>query len=612
MRPEGALQVSAGVKEELLAELRAQVEGEALPVVTARAERVERRGDGLAVIVEGEEPLLARAVLVAIGRSGNHRRLGVPGDDLEKVHARLFDPAEHPGQRVLVVGGGDQAVEAAVALARSGAQVDLAHRGPELVRPKQENLRALEAVGGDGEGRVRVWASAQVAQISASAVALRGPQGAQELPNDVVFAFIGRDAPLEFFRRSGVAIRGERTWRSWAAMLAFVALCAALYNWKSGGVIAEGAPPQGSFPYGFGAWLTQTQAGAADPRSWWGVLAISGSGLSFWFSLAYSAVVVVFGVQRIRRRATPYVTWQTLTLMAVQVVPLFLLPELLLPWLHHQGLLPEALADALFPRTASGHGREFWRAYGFVLAWPLMIYNVFTSQPLWAWLAIAVAQTFVLIPVGIYFFGKGFYCGWICSCGALAETLGDRHRHKMPHGPGWNRLNLVGQLILALALAMLALRILGWVQPGPDWAERTYRFLMPNYKWTVDVFLAGVLGIGLYFWYSGRVWCRFFCPLSALMNVYTRLGRFRIFAEKKKCISCGVCTAVCHQGIDVMAFAQRGLPMDDPQCVRCSACVQSCPTGVLSFGRLGEGGQPVLDTLLASPVHLQERAEQKR
>jgi NosR/NirI family transcriptional regulator, nitrous oxide reductase regulator len=190
--------------------------------------------------------------------------------------------------------------------------------------------------------------------------------------------------------------------------------------------------------------------------------------------------------------------------------------------------------------------------------------------------------------------------------------LGDRHRHKMPHGPGWNRLNLVGQLILALALAMLSLRILGWVQPGPDWAERTYRFFLPNYKWTVDVFLAGVIGIGLYFWYSGRVWCRFFCPLSALMNVYTRLGRFRIFAEKKKCISCGVCTAVCHQGIDVMAFAQRGLPMDDPQCVRCSACVQSCPTGVLSFGRLGEGGQPVPDTLLASPIHLQERAEPKR
>ena len=106
------------------------------------------------------------------------------------------------------------------------------------------------------------------------------------------------------------------------------------------------------------------------------------------------------------------------------------------------------------------------------------------------------------------------------------------------------------------------------------------------------------------------MWCRFACPLAALMHVYARFSRFRIFAEKKKCISCNVCTSVCHQGIDVMNFANKGLPMEDPECVRCSACVQSCPTGVLSFGqvdpRTGKELRSDPAWLAASPVRRRE------
>ena len=91
------------------------------------------------------------------------------------------------------------------------------------------------------------------------------------------------------------------------------------------------------------------------------------------------------------------------------------------------------------------------------------------------------------------------------------------------------------------------------------------------------------------------------------MHIYARFSRFRIFAEKKKCISCNVCTSVCHQGIDVMNFANKGLPMEDPQCVRCSACVQTCPTGVLRSGATAKNGLPVLDRLPASPVQMAEQ-----
>jgi polyferredoxin len=167
---------------------------------------------------------------------------------------------------------------------------------------------------------------------------------------------------------------------------------------------------------------------------------------------------------------------------------------------------------------------------------------------------------------------------------------------------------MLGQVILAVAVLMLVVRVVGWALPDGNWADAIFDpVLKTHYKWTVDVFLAGVVGYGLYFWYSGRTWCRFMCPLAALMHVYARFSRFAILAEKKKCISCNVCTSVCHQGIDIMNFANKGVPMTDPECVRCSACVQSCPTGVLQFGQVRRDGSLIgVDSLAASPVLMRE------
>jgi polyferredoxin len=194
----------------------------------------------------------------------------------------------------------------------------------------------------------------------------------------------------------------------------------------------------------------------------------------------------------------------------------------------------------------------------------------------------------------------------------MAETLGDTHRHKMPHGPFWNRLNMVGQAILLFAVLLMVVKILAWNEVGWaksffDGAARQVAFV--NYAWMVDLFFAGAIGYGLYFWFSGRVWCRFACPLAALMHIYARFSRFGILAEKKKCISCNVCTSVCHQGIDIMSFANKGEPMIDPECVRCSACVQMCPTGVLSFGQINRDGDVIARDpawLAASPVRMAE------
>jgi len=552
MTPAGEMQFQATVKEDLLDELRRQTDQ--VEVTAGHVVEVTRSGGLLEAKLKDGTAIQALRVIVAIGRSGNFRTLGVPGEDSDKVHHRLHDPGAYTGQNVLVIGGGDSAVESTIALAECGATVTLSFRGTRLTRPKPDNLDKLERLVADGApgGSPRLELGTTVRQITPDEVALA--RGAEDftIANDVVFSMIGREAPLDFFRRSGVPIPGEWNARRLAGLLAFLVFCFALYNWKSGGFLEAWNRTAGLFPFNL-----------------------------------------------------------TITLMLVQVLPLFLLPEIFLPWLDAHGWLPQWIADPLFPVVDYGHGREFWRAYGLILAWPLNVYNVFTDSPLWAWLIIGFAQTFVLIPALVFYYGKGAYCGWICSCGALAETLGDTQRHKMPHGPGWNRLNMAGQVILAIAFALLALRVAAWA--FPDWIGlREFNSLALwqsnlGYKWTVDVLLAGIVGYGLYFWYSGRVWCRFFCPLAALMHIYARFSRFRILADKKKCISCNVCTTVCHQGIDVMSFANRGRPMQDPECVRCSACVASCPTGVLSFGQVDRQGKVIkTDRLQASLVQIQE------
>ncbi|HTM57573.1 MAG TPA: NAD(P)-binding domain-containing protein [Candidatus Udaeobacter sp.] len=638
MKPEGPLEVTADLKEPLIAELESQRARLGIAVRPGRAVRITGAVGRFEVVLADGSSLKARRVLIAIGRSGDFRRLGVPGEDLPCVFHRLHDPRDFAGMPVLVVGGGDSAAETAIALTQGGARVTLVHRGAELTRPKPANLEQLERLRRDpaahvsverpvserittaigdflpeaGHGTLEILRSTEVAEIRDHEAVLRVPDGLRTVANEVVFVMIGREAPLDFLRLAGVRIAGDRTPMSWAGLALFLVACAWLYDWKSGGFFSALWYAHHWFPVDLPERLAtlggRIAADARDPSTLIGTLAISAASPSFYYTLAYSLVVVIFGIRRIRRRRTPYVTAQTTTLMLIQVIPLFLLPEIALPLLDRHGLLPAGLADALFPRVNYGHGREFWRAYGLILAWPLDVYNIFTHRPLGAWLVIGFVQTCVLIPLAVFFFGKGAYCGWICSCGALAETLGDTHRQKMPHGPGWNRLNLAGQVVLAIAVVLLLARIAGWILPEGNPAARLFESaLEPGYKWGIDVFLAGVLGYGLYFWFSGRVWCRFFCPLAALMHVYARFSRFAIVADKKKCISCNVCTSVCHQGIDVMNFANKGAPMTDPECVRCSACVHDCPTGVLRFGQVSGAGQIIsVDSLAASPVLMRE------
>jgi ferredoxin len=322
-------------------------------------------------------------------------------------------------------------------------------------------------------------------------------------------------------------------------------------------------------------------------------LELFGKSQGFYYTALYSVTILIFGLRRMKMKPTRYIKLQTWSLILIQVLPLFILPEIIFPWLGSIGALGGAdgfVFTQVFPKES------YWRSYGFILAWPLNFSNLYNGNITAFWLIFSIVQTFVFIPFIVYKWGKGAYCGWICSCGAMAETLGDEYRTLAPHGPKAKKWENFGQWALLAAFIITGVKLLSILYNVEipiinEKVSYAADFFHKFYYIGIDVIFAGVLGVGVYFFLSGRVWCRFGCPLAALMHIYARFTKYRILSEKKKCISCNICTKVCHMGIDVMSFANKGVPMNDVQCVRCSACVVNCPTEVLSFGT-----QPKADT----------------
>ncbi|MCB9248693.1 MAG: 4Fe-4S binding protein [Ignavibacteriales bacterium] len=315
---------------------------------------------------------------------------------------------------------------------------------------------------------------------------------------------------------------------------------------------------------------------------------VFGKSQSFWYTAFYSVTILVFGLRRIHVKPTRYIKYQTWSLILIQALPLFILPEFVFPFLGKIGALG---GENGFVFTQVFPNQSYWRSYGFVLAWPLNFSNLYNGNITTFWLIFSLVQTFVFIPAIVYKWGKGAYCGWICSCGALAETLGDEYRTLAPHGAKAKKWENIGQWVLLAAFIITGLKLISILYKIEipiinENISYTADFFQKFYYIGIDVIFAGVLGVGVYFFLSGRVWCRFGCPLAALMHIYSRFSKYRIFSEKKKCISCNICTKVCHMGIDVMNYANKGIPMNDVECVRCSACVVNCPTEVLSFGSL--------------------------
>jgi thioredoxin reductase len=146
----------------------------------------------------------ATSVVLAMGRRGTPRKLGVPGEDLPKVSYALVDAQSHRGRRIVVVGGGDSAVEAAVALSeQEGVELTISYRQAAFNRLKPKNAKRLEVEV--GRGRIALALETQVVAITPESVALRGKDGDRTIPNDDVFIMAGGTPPFAALEKAGIS-----------------------------------------------------------------------------------------------------------------------------------------------------------------------------------------------------------------------------------------------------------------------------------------------------------------------------------------------------------------------------------------------------------------------
>jgi thioredoxin reductase/Fe-S-cluster-containing hydrogenase component 2 len=165
-------------------------------------EGIDREGDGFVVRTDRGQ-YRTRSVLLALGRRGSPRKLEVPGEESPKVVYRLVDPSQYDGQAILVVGGGDSALEAAVALSEQpGTEVTLSYRSAAFSRVKQKNRSALEQA--QRAGRVRVELESTVQSIEADAVNLLTKSRVERLRNDAVIVCAGGLLPTPLLQKIGI------------------------------------------------------------------------------------------------------------------------------------------------------------------------------------------------------------------------------------------------------------------------------------------------------------------------------------------------------------------------------------------------------------------------
>ena len=213
---------------------------------------------------------------------------------------------------------------------------------------------------------------------------------------------------------------------------------------------------------------------------------------------------------------------------------------------------------------------------GFLDSWQTSTFTKFV----FAW---SLVMSFVAVPVLTYFFGKRWYCSWVCGCGGLAETAGDPFRHlsdKSLKAWRFERVSIHSVLLLITLTTLVVLIDWKWsfLPAGmSDKVQKSYGFLIGS-------IFAGVVGTGFYPLLGSRAWCRFGCPQAAVLGILQKyFSRFRITTNGAQCISCGNCSTYCEMGIDVKSYAQRGQNIVRASCVGCGVCSAVCPRGVLNL-----------------------------
>jgi len=170
-----------------------------------KAESIRHSEDGFEIITASGERLSTRFILLAIGRRGTPRKLGIPGENTEKVAYRLLEPELIQNKKIVVVGGGDSAVESALMLA-SQNQVTLSYRGEAFSRLKPKNSKRIaEAIS---NRLIDVQLNTNLTSVEKDFVMINNAvsQETTSLPNDLVYIFAGGELPAQFLEKAGIHI----------------------------------------------------------------------------------------------------------------------------------------------------------------------------------------------------------------------------------------------------------------------------------------------------------------------------------------------------------------------------------------------------------------------
>jgi polyferredoxin len=364
---------------------------------------------------------------------------------------------------------------------------------------------------------------------------------------------------------------------------------------------------------------------------------LSGNPASQWFvyGTLYTIAILAFGYKFILKyRHNRYQQLRTFSVMFFQLGFAFLIPELMARLNSDTFKLPYYDLKNMWPLNY--YNFEQYRIDDFINAGNIGL----------ALLIFGVVSIFVVSPILTYKYGKRWYCSWVCGCGGLAETAGDSFRQLsskklsawkierwLVHtvlvfvvlmttavvytylGYDPNKYWLTKGLFLAmvggfLTLVFAIVMIFKRNELGKDaqygaigyfviiiallamhyFSSDTKLFLVEaetlrsSYGFMIGSIFSGVVGTGFYPILGNRVWCRFGCPMAAILGFQQRMfSKFRITTNGGQCISCGNCSTYCEMGIDVRAYAQKGENIVRSSCVGCGVCSAVCPRGVLKL-----------------------------
>lgn len=371
---------------------------------------------------------------------------------------------------------------------------------------------------------------------------------------------------------------------------------------------------------------------------------LNGHAATQWFMYGtfYTVSILAMGYKFILKyRHNKYQIVRTISVMFFQLAFAFLIPEILSKLNPDKGYFAKDIKN-MWPLN-----------YYFFEDWHLK--NLIDGGSLGLFMLIfGIAMIFLISPILTYFFGKRWYCSWVCGCGGLAETTGDPFRHLSDKSEkSWKFERWSIHLVLVFIFLTTVAVIYTFIGNNP-----TYSFITKNqfayaisgflilfisgfvffkrknmdkdavftllslgiivigillintfsgkqdvlfvdsyqlrswYGFGIGAAFSGVIGVGFYPIMGTRVWCRFGCPMAAILGVQQRLfSRFRITTNGGQCISCGNCSNACEMGIDVRAYAQKGANIVRSSCVGCGICSAVCPRGVLKLENGKEEGR---------------------